>query len=524
MVGARLRAGGARNASSRCRVVLASGAAATGAHRRRAWRAPARQRGAARLPAQRGDARPHRPRGRSGIAPSRPATAGSFPAATGCSTSASAPSPNTRSTCAAVRRLHARIYPRASCWPAAVARAAARRAHLADGARALAAGPAGQRRGGRQHLRLHRRGHRQGARDRHACRRGGAAAQPRATLRTMRPYAPTTRRGRAAKPRFDLYERANWVNRHPWLADLLIWRGTRSERVRGAWAACSTRAAARPAAHRQGLLPPLHRIAPAMCQLLGLNANTPTDVVFSFTGFSTRAEEHKDGFGIAFFEGRGLRVSSAMRRARGFAGGRMVRRYPIKSRNVIAHIRKATQGGHGAGEHPSLPARAVGRTWVFAHNGDLKQYAPRLHAGFRPVGDTDSERAFCWLMQELAKAHASVPSVAELERHAARARARHRGARQLQLHAQQQRAGAVGALLHEAALAGARASFRSARLADEDLSVDFSAPHHAQRPRRRGRHRTAHRRRAMEPLAPGEFRRIPRRRAHDLNSSPPTAA
>jgi glutamine amidotransferase len=26
------------------------------------------------------------------------------------------------------------------------------------------------------------------------------------------------------------------------------------------------------------------------------------------------------------------------------------------------------------------------------------------------VGDTDSERAFCWLMQELAKAHASVPA------------------------------------------------------------------------------------------------------------------
>ena len=45
-----------------------------------------------------------------------------------------------------------------------------------------------------------------------------------------------------------------------------------------------------------------------MCQLLGLNANTPTDVMFSFTGFSTRAEEHKDGFGIAFFEGAGVRL------------------------------------------------------------------------------------------------------------------------------------------------------------------------------------------------------------------------
>jgi menaquinone-9 beta-reductase len=36
----------------------------------------------------------------------------------------------------------------------------------------------------------------------------------------------------ALKPRFDLYERANQVNAHPWLADLLIWRARRSERLR----------------------------------------------------------------------------------------------------------------------------------------------------------------------------------------------------------------------------------------------------------------------------------------------------
>jgi menaquinone-9 beta-reductase len=35
----------------------------------------------------------------------------------------------------------------------------------------------------------------------------------------------------ALKPRFDLYERANRVNEHPWLADLLIWRARRSERI-----------------------------------------------------------------------------------------------------------------------------------------------------------------------------------------------------------------------------------------------------------------------------------------------------
>ncbi len=35
----------------------------------------------------------------------------------------------------------------------------------------------------------------------------------------------------ALKPRFALYERANGINRHPWLTDLVIWRGRRSPRV-----------------------------------------------------------------------------------------------------------------------------------------------------------------------------------------------------------------------------------------------------------------------------------------------------
>ena len=37
---------------------------------------------------------------------------------------------------------------------------------------------------------------------------------------------------RALKPRFELYQRANAVNRYPWLADLVIWRARKSERLR----------------------------------------------------------------------------------------------------------------------------------------------------------------------------------------------------------------------------------------------------------------------------------------------------
>ena len=73
-----------------------------------------------------------------------------------------------------------------------------------------------------------------------------------------------------------------------------------------------------------------------MCQLLGMNANTPTDVMFSFTGFSTRAEEHKDGFGIAFFEGPGVRVLVDAQSARTSPVAEMVRRFPIKSCHIVA--------------------------------------------------------------------------------------------------------------------------------------------------------------------------------------------
>ncbi len=153
-----------------------------------------------------------------------------------------------------------------------------------------------------------------------------------------------------------------------------------------------------------------------MCQLLGMNANVPTDVVFSFSGFACRASEHADGFGIAFFEGRGVRCFVDAQAANVSPVADLIKTYPIRSTDVIAHIRKATVGQVALENCHPFTRELWGRYWVFAHNGDLKDYHPRLHSHFRPVGDTDSERAFCWLMQELAKSHASLPSPAELTR------------------------------------------------------------------------------------------------------------
>jgi predicted glutamine amidotransferase len=115
-----------------------------------------------------------------------------------------------------------------------------------------------------------------------------------------------------------------------------------------------------------------------------------------------------------------------------------------------------------------------GRYWVFAHNGDLKDFRPRLHGAFHPVGSTDSEHAFCWLMQELAKSHAGVPSVDELTltlRELAPQLAKH---------------GTFNFMLSNGQALWAHAStnlwyverrhpFVSAQLSDDDLAIDFAA-------------------------------------------------
>ena len=210
-----------------------------------------------------------------------------------------------------------------------------------------------------------------------------------------------------------------------------------------------------------------------MCQLLGLNANTPTDMVFSFTGFATRADEHKDGFGIAFFEGAGARLFVDAQSARSSPVAEMVRRYPIKSENIIAHIRKATQGRVALENTHPFMRELWGRYWVFAHNGDLKDFNPRLHGAFRPVGGTDSERAFCWLMQELAKAHASVPSIAELTatlRELAPLAARY-GTFNVMLSNGQALWAFCSTALHSLVRC---APFGHAQLRDDDIRVDFA--------------------------------------------------
>ena len=164
-----------------------------------------------------------------------------------------------------------------------------------------------------------------------------------------------------------------------------------------------------------------------MCQLLGMNCNTPTDIGFSFAGFRKRGgdtDHHEDGFGIAFFEknphgNTGLRLFHDDKPSHTSPIADLVNNYPIKAMNVIAHIRKATTGEHSlANTHPFV-REVWGEQWAFAHNGQMTEafirQVKRLSANgnaeyYTPVGDTDSELAFCYLLNRLKATFKSRPS------------------------------------------------------------------------------------------------------------------
>jgi glutamine amidotransferase len=80
--------------------------------------------------------------------------------------------------------------------------------------------------------------------------------------------------------------------------------------------------------------------------------------------------------------------------------------HPFRSTLVMSHIRKATQGGLTLANSQPFTRELGGRMHVFAHNGDL--CGARLRSSYalgayRPVGDTDSEYAFCAVLGVLAR-------------------------------------------------------------------------------------------------------------------------
>jgi glutamine amidotransferase len=155
-----------------------------------------------------------------------------------------------------------------------------------------------------------------------------------------------------------------------------------------------------------------------MCELLGISANVPTDIRFSFSALARRGGEtgpHRDGWGITFYEGKASRSFHEPRPSAHSDIARLIRSYPIKSRIVIAHVRRANRGRVALENTHPFRRELWGRSFAFAHNGQLKGIKKWRLSTFKPIGTTDSEHAFCWMLDHLRSRFADLPPVDRLD-------------------------------------------------------------------------------------------------------------
>ncbi|HEY6881643.1 MAG TPA: class II glutamine amidotransferase [Polyangiales bacterium] len=149
-----------------------------------------------------------------------------------------------------------------------------------------------------------------------------------------------------------------------------------------------------------------------MCELLGMVASQPADVVFSFTGLALRGGQtgpHADGWGLSLFEGNFARTFLEPHPAFSSPLAKFLRENPIPTKLAVAHVRKLTRGqAELKNTHPFV--RVVqGRHVSFAHNGTLYHVKDIPLRYESPLGETDSEYAFCVVLERLRARFKSWP-------------------------------------------------------------------------------------------------------------------
>lgn len=142
-----------------------------------------------------------------------------------------------------------------------------------------------------------------------------------------------------------------------------------------------------------------------------MSASRPAEVGEYLSRFMARGGKtgpHADGWGIAYYEGRAIRIFKEPAPAASSRLFAMLAEDSFKSTALIAHIRRANPSifGRATGNTHPFEREWNGRSWVFAHNGKLSglhEKSAGPYSRFLPVGETDSELAFCHILEAVVR-------------------------------------------------------------------------------------------------------------------------
>jgi predicted glutamine amidotransferase len=144
-----------------------------------------------------------------------------------------------------------------------------------------------------------------------------------------------------------------------------------------------------------------------VCELLAVSSSQPARLTFSLHTLASHggaAGIAHDGWGVAFYQGADVALFREPAAAADSALVRFLECHGPSTKLAVSHIRHATWGAVQFSNTQPFIRELGGRTHVFAHNGYLSgiDTSPLFALGAdRPVGQTDSELAFCALLARM---------------------------------------------------------------------------------------------------------------------------
>lgn len=146
-----------------------------------------------------------------------------------------------------------------------------------------------------------------------------------------------------------------------------------------------------------------------MCEILGITSERLCNANSVLSDFYTHCQANADGWGLAVFHGKGVSMEKEPVRAMDSSYLRHRLSRDVSSRNLVAHLRRATVGQtEYANCHPFIWDDESGRTWTLIHNGTIFNPGGTCNYATRQEGSTDSERLHLYIIDrsnELIREH-----------------------------------------------------------------------------------------------------------------------
>ena len=139
-----------------------------------------------------------------------------------------------------------------------------------------------------------------------------------------------------------------------------------------------------------------------MCELFAVSAGRKVKVNSMLGEFFSHSVEHRNGWGIAIFDGLNVSVEREPIQASKsqYLKNRLTARFEVE--NMMAHIRKATIGAvEFNNSHPFIKKDESGRTWTLIHNGTIFESPVLSPYQYKQEGSTDSERILLYLVDQV---------------------------------------------------------------------------------------------------------------------------